>query len=216
MALVLGTNVGFVTVAPTADPGAASVTADARAYSFMGTSPGMNIIVTEVGWYVDAANPGSAGDFMVGIYSDDGTDEPNELLGSSILTAKGTSGGWVGGSVNIGLSANTNYWLAFSLENTSSFTQTNRDLTFGDGIAHYNSVKLPLPSDWGTSDFKDTSATHAIYAVYEEAPAGGTNMQVNIGDVWKEVPLMKINIGDAWKDVAGAQINIGDAWKTIF
>ena len=50
---------------------------------------------------------------------------------------------------------------------------------------------------------------------YTEA-AGGTNMQINIGDVWKEVPAAKINIGDAWKTVAGAQINIGDAWKTIF
>ena len=44
----------------------------------------------------------------------------------------------------------------------------------------------------------------------------GTSMQINIGDVWKEVPAMQINIGDVWKAVAGAQINIGDAWKTIF
>ena len=54
-----------------------------------------------------------------------------------------------------------------------------------------------------------------ITVTYTEA-AGGTNMQVNIGDVWKEVPAAKINIGDVWKDVAGAQVNIGDAWKTIF
>lgn len=44
----------------------------------------------------------------------------------------------------------------------------------------------------------------------------GTNMQINIGDAWKEVSAMKINIGDDWKEVAGAQINIGDSWKTIF
>ena len=43
----------------------------------------------------------------------------------------------------------------------------------------------------------------------------GTNFQVNIGDVWKAVPLMKINIGDVWKPVVGVQINIGDVWKTI-
>ena len=54
-----------------------------------------------------------------------------------------------------------------------------------------------------------------ITVEYTEA-AAGTNMQVNIGDVWKAVPAMKINIGDAWKEVAGAQINIGDSWKTIF
>ena len=44
----------------------------------------------------------------------------------------------------------------------------------------------------------------------------GTNTQINIGDVWKEVPAMQINIGDTWKAVASAQINIGDTWKSVF
>ena len=44
----------------------------------------------------------------------------------------------------------------------------------------------------------------------------GTNLQINIGDAWKEVPAMQINIGDAWKEVVGAQINIGDSWKEVF
>ena len=51
---------------------------------------------------------------------------------------------------------------------------------------------------------------------YPFSAAGGTDFQINIGDVWKAVPLMKLNIGDDWKAVAGAQVNIGDAWKTIF
>ncbi len=50
-----------------------------------------------------------------------------------------------------------------------------------------------------------------------QVPAGGgTNMQINIGDVWKDVSAIQINIGDVWKDVTKAQINIGDVWKTIF
>lgn len=44
----------------------------------------------------------------------------------------------------------------------------------------------------------------------------GTNMKINIGDVWKDVDSMKINIGDVWKDVVKVQINIGDVWKTVF
>jgi len=44
----------------------------------------------------------------------------------------------------------------------------------------------------------------------------GTNMQINIGDVWRTVDSIKINIGDTWKNVVGAKINIGDTWKTIF
>jgi hypothetical protein len=47
-------------------------------------------------------------------------------------------------------------------------------------------------------------------------PFLGTNMQINIGDSWKELEGLQINIGDVWKPVASAQINIGDAWKTIF
>ena len=46
--------------------------------------------------------------------------------------------------------------------------------------------------------------------------ASGTNMQINIGDVWKTVTGLQINIGDVWKTVTNAQINIGDVWKTIF
>lgn len=43
----------------------------------------------------------------------------------------------------------------------------------------------------------------------------GLNMQVNIGDVWKDVEAIKINIGDIWKDVDAVKLNIGDAWKTV-
>jgi hypothetical protein len=46
--------------------------------------------------------------------------------------------------------------------------------------------------------------------------ATGTNMQLNIGDDWKEITKVQINIGDSWKNVTKAQVNIGDEWKTIF
>jgi len=55
----------------------------------------------------------------------------------------------------------------------------------------------------------------AIFKATGEAP-GGTNTQVNIGDVWKEVDSIQINIGDVWKDVSAVQVNIGDAWKDVF
>ena len=65
-----------------------------------------------------------------------------------------------------------------------------------------------------TKGFQVTTCTQVYVEV--DYVAAGTNFQINIGDAWKEVPLMKINIGDVWKDVASAQINIGDSWKTIF
>ena len=44
----------------------------------------------------------------------------------------------------------------------------------------------------------------------------GTNMKVNISDVFKDVDSIQINIGDVWKDVTSIQQNIGDVWKTVF
>ena len=54
-----------------------------------------------------------------------------------------------------------------------------------------------------------------IRVYYTASGGSGTNMQINIGDAWKEISAAKINIGDTWKEVAGMQINIGDTWKTI-
>jgi hypothetical protein len=62
----------------------------------------------------------------------------------------------------------------------------------------------------------DTTKRPYLYVDYSDA-ATGTNMQINIGDVWKDVTEIQINIGDTWKTVAtGTKINIGDVWKDIF
>jgi len=55
---------------------------------------------------------------------------------------------------------------------------------------------------------------HIRVKVYYTVP--GTNIKININDIWKDVPEIKINIGDIWKDVIKIQQNIGDAWKTVF
>jgi len=65
--------------------------------------------------------------------------------------------------------------------------------------------------DAATEDYYD----HSIYCTYTPAVAG-TNMQINIGDAWKDVSEIKINIGDVWKDVSNIWINIGDAWKVVY
>ncbi len=52
------------------------------------------------------------------------------------------------------------------------------------------------------------------FLLYETA--AGTNMKINIGDVFKDVSEIKINVGDVWKSVTEAKINVGDVWKTIF
>ncbi len=70
MALVLGTNCGFVTVAPTSDPtGTINDVQNTFAYASKFTSPATAIKVTEIGWYCDNAT--QEANFEVGIYDHD-------------------------------------------------------------------------------------------------------------------------------------------------
>jgi len=58
------------------------------------------------------------------------------------------------------------------------------------------------------------SVDHIRIKVYYTV--AGTNIEINIADVWKDVTEIQINIGDSWKTVTQIQINIGDSWKTVF
>ncbi len=79
-----------------------------------------------------------------------------------------------------------------------------------DGDGHLN-ITDDIDGDARDATTPDIGADEFV------APVGdGTNIQINIGDVWKDVEGMQINIGDVWKTVEGAQINIGDTWKEIF
>ena len=60
-----------------------------------------------------------------------------------------------------------------------------------------------------------TNSAH-VAAEIKEKVAGGTDMELNISDAWKDVDAIQINIGDTWKEVSSAKINISDTWKTIF
>jgi len=73
-----------------------------------------------------------------------------------------------------------------------------------------------LSVDEVDDNFATASVDHIQITVYYTAAAAGTNMKINIGDVWKDVESMKINIGDVWKDVAEVKQNIGDAWKVVY
>ncbi|MHA1305575.1 MAG: hypothetical protein ACTSPI_17885, partial [Candidatus Heimdallarchaeaceae archaeon] len=166
MALVLGTNYGFVTVAPEADPsGAGTHSIDNRAVGVKDTSPATATSITEIGWW--CANATEEANFEVGIYSDDGNGEPETLLHSDTVNAKGTSDGWKTASVNFSINPSTTYWIAVQLDNTSQITYIDHNVSGGTGRATSATGITSLQSDWGTSSSKDTDAKAAIYAVYE-------------------------------------------------
>jgi len=104
---------------------------------------------------------------------------------------------------------------------------TNADVTETSSGANYNESSAITPANdsemwsaWNVNSLGFLAYgilynNNILTTICLEEPTG-TNMQLNIGDVWKEVSAMQINIGDTWKAVAGAQVNIGDTWKTIF
>ncbi len=211
MALVLGTNCGFVLTAPTSDPVASNSTVSARSYAGRFTSPSFPVQISSMGWWCDNAT--QAANFELGIYDhDSGNDKPNNLLGKGPVTAKGTDAGWKTVDFVLMLSPSTVYWIAIQLDLTATGTLFNIESSAGEEFHLKIPPQTTLSDPWGTSFTENNQQLIGIYALY----SGLIKMQVNISDVWKEVIGAQINIGDAWKEVIGAKINIGDAWKTMF
>lgn len=174
MALVLGTNCGFVTVAPTDDPAAGGNVADAYSMVTRDTAPAGAIRITEIGWWCDNAT--EEANFEVGLYAADGAVVPGEAgtrLYVDDTNAKGTTAGWkrVTG-LNWTITAGTAYWIAVQLDDTATATIIDVELSGGGGIDYItSSTTLPNPFDGGAFTWSEGGFT--IYAVYEKATGGG-------------------------------------------
>lgn len=168
MALVLGTNCGFVTVAPTADPAGTGGTADARCNGLKHTSPANTVRVTQMGWWcnTDTADV----NYEIGIYSDAGAGEPELLLFVDTSNAKGTGTGWKTATVDFDIDPSTVYWLCLQLDDTSPTTDMDLATSGGVGSANVGApTATTLPADWGTSAATDADGMAAIYALVEIA-----------------------------------------------
>jgi len=104
---------------------------------------------------------------------------------------------------------------------TGNINDTTTAIKFGTdspGGSNYFNGTIDEIGLWnrGLTSAEVTSLYNGDSGLAYPFAAAGTNMQINIGDTWKEIVGKQINIGDAWKEVAGAQINIGDTWKEIW
>lgn len=175
MTLVVGTNCGLVTTAPTEDPAEATnfvMDNNRRAIKVtVGIDP---ITITEIGWWCDTAT--EEANFEVGIYSHNaGTNAPNELLEVSKTNAKGITAGWKKKSgLSWNLLANTIYWLANQLDNTTTITRINYKVIYGQRYS-YNTSATTLPDTW-TATSTTTNYIMAIYGVYIKTPTGNLNI----------------------------------------
>jgi len=215
MAVVLGTNAGFVETAPTSDPEGAYGNLNYRSTVVDDTSPAGATRITEIGFWADST--GSDVNFEVGLYSADGETVPGEAgtrLYVDTTNALGTTSEWKTVSVDWEISASTKYWIAIQADYSADANSTNTGAITGhnsDAKSSSNSLTDPF----GGGAYASTNSMYAIYALVEVA-ATGTNMKINIGDTFKDVDSMKINIADTWKAVESVKINVGDSWKTVF
>jgi hypothetical protein len=85
-------------------------------------------------------------------------------------------------------------------------------------LKYWNNGEPVLPDD--AADIKALkywlNGEPYFCAYAEGAPPAGTNIKINIGDIFKDVDSLKINIGGVWKDVVSAELNIGGVWKNVF
>jgi len=172
MALVVGTNCGFVTVAPSADPdNLQNTTLDNRRFAGKHTSPATATKITEIGWWCNNATPES--NFEVGIYAH-GSGYPGAVVGSLYQTnAKGTTSGWKKVTVDITIEPETIYWIAVQLDNTAT---TTIDALYGIGLGRTSYVvpATNLPASWGVPTDTISDYIIGIYAVWEAGAAGWT------------------------------------------
>ncbi len=197
MALVTGTNCGFVTISPTADPGESK----AIFYSTLGVtyatkniSPSNATKITEIGWYAGANSPEA--NFEVGIYSHNVEDNrPGTLLlGADLTNEKGSTEGWkkVTG-LNIPITENTIYWIAVQIAPSSTW-DTKIDYVNDAGEERQSHHGLTLPDPWVESA-SSWAAKYAIYAKVEGFPSHPEKKFpwwiIGIGAIILIIPLLK-------------------------
>jgi len=209
MALVVGTNVGFVTVAPTSDPtGGLSVTIDNSARTLKDTSPATTSIINEVGFYTGDTT--EEANFEVGLYSDSGGDATT-LLFSDKTNAKGTSSGWIKVTgLNWSISANTTYHIAIQLDNTSTATTIDAEST-GTGLIDAAAGATTLPDPTWTA-----SPNNGLYAIYAVVSASSTIIQSNT--VYKNnetITQAKLTAEDSGNVNYYMSADTGSNWESV-
>jgi hypothetical protein len=165
MALVRGTNCGFVTVAPTADPASINAAQDLAARAFKDAAPTGATTITEIGWWCDTAGTPDV-NFEVGLYSHDAGDVPLTRLFVSATNAKGTTAGWKTVAVNWAITAGTTYWIAVQLDNTTPNTAIDYTSAAGTGLS-IDTASTTLITPWVSDGM--SGGLLAIYALVSAA-----------------------------------------------
>jgi hypothetical protein len=180
MAITIGTNAGFVTAAPTSDPGGTGLTLDDKSAVMIDTVPATAAKITKVGFWVDNATEET--NLRVALYDNDGATVPGEAGTRLYLSsdfAKGTGAGWKEITVDWDVSAyvNTSVWIGLGIDNTATSTTVDHTASGGPNFDVRNGASA-MPNPYAGGAIAYVAGKVALYAVWEAAPAGGLSIPV--------------------------------------
>lgn len=160
MALALGTNSGFVTVAPTADPAATGTTIDGSSVVTKHTSPANAVKITSIGWY--RASGTNAANWEIALYADSAGVAGSRLFADQANST--TSNGWVTTAVDWDIAPNTDYWLGLQMDSHSGSSSVDAASSGGAGSDILGS-QTTLNDPYGGGAVADADGMYAIYAL---------------------------------------------------
>lgn len=206
MALVLGTNCGFVAVAPVADPqGAFGNSIENFTRGARDTSPAGTNKITEIGWWKNAGSEDV--NFEVGLYNETG-GKPKNLISVSRTNSTGVDTGWKTVAVDWDIDPSTVYWLEVQVDNTTGATSIDETSSGGSGRSSLNNQTTLLNDLSGSS--VDSDGFCAVYAVWEEAATGATR-KVKISGSFVDKPI-KTKVSGSFEDKP-IKIKVGGSFQ---
>ena len=159
MAIVLGTNSGFVIVVPSADPTGSDTTIDGSSVVTKHTSPVGSVKITEIGWYRGSGT--NTANFEVALYSESAGVAATRLFVDN--TNSSAAGGWIATTVDWAISESTAYWLAVQMDAHSGSSTIDSAASGGVGIDVLTS-QTTLNDPYGGGAVSDADGIFAIYA----------------------------------------------------
>lgn len=161
MALAIGTNVGFVTVQPTADPAGTNTVIDGSSVVTKDTSPATaNLKIIEMGWYRGSGT--NTANFEVALYS-----ESAGVAATRVFVAATNSSavqGWIRVAVNWPISSSTAYWLGLQMDAHSGSSNVDSATPGGSG-SDIQTSQTTLNNPYGGGAVADASGMYAVYAL---------------------------------------------------
>ena len=168
MALALGTNSGFVTVAPTADPAETGTTIDGSSVVTKHTSPADATRITSIGWY--RASGTNTANWEIALYADLAGIPVARLFVDATNSA--SAGGWLTTVVDWTITPSTPYWLALQMD-AHGGSSTVDGAASGGGGSDVLTAQTTLNDPYGGGVLGDADGMYAIYALVAPAGFGG-------------------------------------------